>query len=113
MIGNSACAGKWDDMQGEQDAELMRWTLTQLGFESMHGADADYQQMEQAWREFQDTLQKHPRATAVVCLSGHGAQAPIPRDGGGFDVENFLIPTRSDLSRESDAPSQVHRTEPD
>jgi hypothetical protein len=45
----------------------------------------------------------YPGALALVYFSGHGAQAPVPRESGGFDIEDFLIPARSSLTRESDA----------
>jgi uncharacterized caspase-like protein len=103
VIGNSHYSGIWPDLQGEplRDAELMQHVLTGLKFLVVYRLDADHQQMQQALQQFADELYKHPGALALVYYAGHGAQAPSPH-ANGWEYENFLIPVRTDFSRESD-----------
>jgi hypothetical protein len=104
VIGNSAYSGIWPDLRGGplRDALLMRDVLTALKFEVLYVPDADQPRMEQALEDFRRALLKHPGALALAYFSGHGTQAPVRRTTGGLDVENFVIPARTDLRRESE-----------
>lgn len=107
VMGNSAYTGVWPDLQGGplRDAQLMREVLRRLDFTVVYRENSDLKQMEQALQEFRALLarKENEGALALVYYSGHGAQAAVPLDSGGVDVENFLIPARTDLVREADA----------
>jgi uncharacterized protein len=112
VIGNSEYSGAWHELQGEplQDAEKMRGVLRDvLHFEVIYRTNADQKQMDDALREFREKLQQHPGALALVYYAGHGAQAPLGEGEAG--VDNYLIPARTDLRYESDAPYKAIRQE--
>jgi formylglycine-generating enzyme required for sulfatase activity len=110
VIGNSTYEGKvWPDLAGEplQDARTMRRVLKgrSLHFQVVYREDANLKQMNEALAELSALLKKNPGAVALVYFSGHGAQAPAP--GDGKQMENYLIPARSELADESDAQYQA------
>jgi uncharacterized protein len=105
VIGNSSYTGVWPDLGGGplQDAEQMRKALTDLHFEVVYDKNADLQHMEQALDKFRTALERHPGALALAYYAGHGAQAPARRDDGSTEIDNYLIPSGTDLRREADA----------
>jgi formylglycine-generating enzyme required for sulfatase activity len=110
VIGNSTYEGKvWPDLAAGplQDARTMRKVLegSSLHFQVVYREDANLKQMNDALAELRALLKKNPGAVALVFYSGHGAQAQAP--GDGKQLENYLIPARSELADESDAQYQA------
>jgi tetratricopeptide (TPR) repeat protein len=105
VIGNGAYSGAvWSDLGGgpQLDARSMRAVLqNQLHFQVVYREDADLKHMNEALDEFRAQLRSSPGAVALVFYSGHGGQAPAP--GGGGELENYLIPARTELKDEADA----------
>lgn len=109
VIGNSTYSGVWPDLQTEpqRDAELMRDTLSQLGFQVVYRDNADLDQMKSALGEFRTALRHAPGAVAVVYFAGHGTQAFLTNAKGAVRIENFLVPARTDLDAEADVPQKT------
>jgi uncharacterized caspase-like protein len=110
VIGNSTYEGKvWPDLATGPlvDARTMRKVLegSTIHFQVVYREDANLKQMNEALAELRALLIKNPGAMALVFYSGQGAQAPAP--GDGKQMENYLIPARSELADESDAQYQA------
>lgn len=109
VIGNSTYSGLWPDLHTEpqRDAQLMRDTLTSLGFQVVYRDDADLEQMQSALRDFRTALRAAPGSLAVVYYAGHGTQAFLTNPKGAVRIENFLVPARTDLDNEADVPQKA------
>jgi len=76
------------------DAKAVAKTLRDLGFKVIEREDATFTQMQDALREFGDTL-KLSGGVGLFYYAGHGIQ---------YKNSNYLLPVDSDIQREDEVP---------
>ena len=91
VIGNSGYANA-PLANPANDARLMSATLRRLGFDVIERIDADQKEMKVAIFELGDRLEQAGKdAVGLFFYAGHGVQV---------DGENYLIPLKSEISKE-------------
>jgi len=95
VIGNSAYGGDIGNLANPvNDAQLMAKTLRGIGFDVVEVENADQNAMKRAIVDFGNKLgDAGSEATGLFYYAGHGLQV---------QGENFLIPVKAQIDRESD-----------